>query len=149
MLSNAILLATKAHFGQYDRGGKPYILHSLVVLHKLRSNDEELQAGAVLHDVVEDTGTTYKDLRDAGMSERVVDMVRGVTKVPGETPEEYEERVLANYDSMRIKEADLQHNSDIRRLKGVTEKDVARTVKYQKFFTKIRDRRAEIEKVNQ
>ena len=35
------------------------------------------------------------------------------------------------------KKADLTDNSDIRRLKGITEKDIERTVKYQRFYMEI------------
>jgi (p)ppGpp synthase/HD superfamily hydrolase len=40
MLSKAILLATNAHAGQFDKGGNPYILHPLTVMHKLKTSDE-------------------------------------------------------------------------------------------------------------
>jgi len=41
---------------------------------------------------------------------------------------------------MRVKMADLRHNTDIRRLKGVTEKDIARIAKYQMFYMEIKAR---------
>lgn len=88
MLSKAILIATNAHHGQFDRGGNPYILHPLKVLHYLNSNDEELMCIAVLHDVIEDSDVTYKDLVNAGMSVRVIAGVKALTKVPGQTYEE-------------------------------------------------------------
>ena len=40
MLSSMIMLATEAHDGQFDKGGRPYILHSLTVMHKLRTEDD-------------------------------------------------------------------------------------------------------------
>jgi (p)ppGpp synthase/HD superfamily hydrolase len=52
-------------------------------------SDEELMAIGLLHDVIEDTKVTYKDLRDAGMTERVIDGIRGMTKLPGQTLDEY------------------------------------------------------------
>ena len=50
---------------------------------------------------------------------------------------EYKETVFSNYDSMRVKMADLTHNSDIRRLKGITEKDRARMAKYHEFYMEL------------
>jgi hypothetical protein len=50
--------------------------------------------------------------------------------------------VFANRDAMLVKRADLRHNSDIRRLKGVTEKDIARVAKYHLFYTEIEARLA-------
>jgi len=38
---------------------------------------------------------------------------------------------------MLVKKEDLRHNSDIRRLKGITEKDIARMVKYHTFYMEI------------
>jgi (p)ppGpp synthase/HD superfamily hydrolase len=137
MLGRMLVLVTNAHAGQYDRGGQPYILHPLKVMHYLRSEDEQLQCIALGHDVVEDTHVTYRDLREAGMSERVIAGIQVLTKLPGETLEEYKLRVFANPDAMRVKQADLRHNSDIRRLKGVTEKDIARTARYHEFYVEI------------
>ncbi len=144
MLSKAILIATNAHHGQFDRGGNPYILHPLKVLHYLNSNDEELMCIAVLHDVIEDSDVTYKDLVNAGMSGRVIAGVKALTKVPGQTYEEYKQEVFDNIDAMQVKQKDLRHNTDIRRLKGVTEKDIARMVKYQTFYVEIEAKLAEL-----
>jgi hypothetical protein len=71
------------------------------------------------------------------MSDRVIAGVRALTKVPGETLDEYKARVFANSDAMMVKKSDLRHNSDLRRLKGVSEKDVARTAKYMQFYAEI------------
>ena len=140
MLNTMLVIATNAHAGQFDRGGNPYILHPLKVMHYLKSTDEELMCMALGHDVIEDTSVTYKDLRDAGVSERVIAGIRALTKKPGETLEEYKAGVFASEDAMRVKMADLRHNTDIRRLKGVTEKDIARMAKYHLFYSEIKVR---------
>ena len=140
MLGQALVLATNAHAGQFDKGGSPYILHPLKVLHYLKTDDEELQCIAILHDVVEDTPTTYRELREAGMSERVIEGIRALTKQPGQTLEEYKEGVFANPDAMRVKMCDLRHNTDVRRLKGVTEKDIARMARYHEFYMELKVR---------
>ena len=57
-----------------------------------------------------------------------------MTKVPGETLEEYKVRVKSNSDARKVKKADLLHNSDLRRLKGVTPKDLERIIKYTQFY---------------
>jgi guanosine-3',5'-bis(diphosphate) 3'-pyrophosphohydrolase len=142
MLDKMLVIATNAHAGQFDRGGSPYILHPLRVMSFLKVDDEELQCIALGHDVIEDTSVTYKDLRDSGISERVITGIRALTKVPGETLDEYKERVFANPDAMAVKLCDLRHNTDIRRLKGVTEKDVARMAKYHTFYVELMARLA-------
>ncbi len=146
LLDKAIVIATNAHHGQFDKGGKPYILHPLAVMNMLATEDEELMAIGLLHDVIEDTKVTYKDLRDAGMTERVIDGIRGMTKLPGQTLEEYKEQVFDNIDTMKTKACDLRHNSDFRRLKGVSEKDIERMAKYQVFYFQIQQKLNEVEK---
>ena len=137
MLSKAILLATNAHAGQFDKGGNPYILHPLTVMHKLKTSDEELQCIAVLHDVVEDTNTTWGDLAEAGMSDRVILGVAALTKQRGQSLVEYKSAIFGNKDAMLVKLEDLRTNSDLRRLKGISEKDIARTAKYMVFYSEI------------
>jgi len=138
MLATMLVIVTNAHDGQFDKGGAPYILHPLKVMHYLKTDDEELMCIALGHDVIEDTKVTYKELRDAGISERVILGIRAMTKQPGQTLEEYKEQIFASPDAMKVKMADLRHNSDIRRLKGVTEKDIARMAKYHAFYLEIK-----------
>ncbi len=125
-LATAISLAAHHHCNQSDKSGKPYILHTLKVMHYLKTEDYELMAIAVLHDIIEDTDCLYRDLHAAGLSERVVFGVQAMTKLPGQTPDEYMAQLKDNVDACHVKLADLRHNSDIRRLKGLTEKDFKR-----------------------
>ena len=146
LLGKMIVLATNAHAGQYDRGGNPYILHPIRVMSYLKTDDEELQCIALGHDVIEDTDTTYADLRAAGMTERIITGIKALTKQPGETYDEYKQNVFGNVDAMRVKLCDLRHNTDIRRLKGVSERDLERMAKYQRFYLEIQSRLRELDK---
>ena len=137
MLDKMLLIATNAHHGQFDKGGAPYILHPLRVMSFLKTNDEELQCIALGHDIIEDTKVTYQDLTEAGISPRIQAGIRALTKLPGQTLQEYKEQVFANPDAMRVKLCDLRHNTDIRRLKGITDKDIARMAKYHEFYLEI------------
>lgn len=83
MLSEAYLFAAKKHKNQRRKNsnGDPYINHPIEVVYLLEeagvSNDHILMAG-VLHDTIEDTNTTYDEIRDKfGMS--VADMVMECT----------------------------------------------------------------------
>lgn len=136
-LAKIIAIAAQAHSGQFDKGGKPYITHTLAVMYLLNSHDNELNAIAVGHDLFEDTKVTAQDLRDAGISERVISGIFSLTKQNGESYDEYVAKVMGSVDAMRVKCADLTHNSDIRRLKGVTEKDIDRIVKYHRLYLKL------------
>ena len=109
-------------------------------MHYLKTEDEELQCIALGHDIIEDTKVTYADLRGQGFTHRVIEGIRCLTKVPGETYEEYKFRVFSNEDAMRVKLCDLRHNTDVRRLKGVTDKDIARMAKYHLFYMEIQAR---------
>lgn len=152
MLAKMLVIVTNAHAGQFDKGGNPYILHPLKVMHYLKTDDEELMCIGLGHDLMEDCSgkkifvggqekvVSYAMLREEGMSERVINGIRGLTKLPGQTYEEYKEGVFASTDCMRTKSADLRHNSDIRRLKGVSEKDIARIAKYMQFYSEIQTR---------
>ena len=140
MLAKMLVIVTNAHDGQFDKGGQPYILHPLKVMHYLKSDDEELMCMALGHDVIEDTSVTYEDLRQAGISERVIVGIEALTKQKGYSYEDYKKQVFANKDAMKVKMADLRHNSDIRRLKGVSEKDLARVAKYHQFYLEIQSR---------
>ena len=67
VLDKAVVFATKAHCGQYRKGTKiPYILHPLEAasIVSTMTTDPEIIAGAVLHDVVEDTNTTLSDVKE-------------------------------------------------------------------------------------
>lgn len=142
LLGKVLVLATNAHAGQFDKGGKPYILHPLAVMALLNSDDEELQCIALLHDVIEDTKTTWRELEELGCTLRITTAVAALTKMPGQSYDEYKEGVFRNKDAMLVKMADLRHNTDIRRLKGVSQKDIDRLAKYNRFFLELQSRQA-------
>ena len=65
LLDRAIIFAVKAHSGTERRGkGFPYIVHPMeaVAIAATMTNDQELLAAAALHDTVEDTEITLKDV---------------------------------------------------------------------------------------
>src|SRR5262249_48275135 len=76
-IEKAIQIAARAHEGQRDKEGLPYILHALRVMMSVEG--AEAQIVAVLHDVIEDTTVTADDLRGAGFGEEVIAAVLCVT----------------------------------------------------------------------
>lgn len=138
-LDHAIWLATEIHYGQYDKGGNPYILHPLHLMNQLLF-DIELAIIAVLHDVIEDSNgrITLEMLRDYGYSERVLIALDLLTHNPEDDYlTVYIVAIAGNYDTIRVKRKDLEHNSDITRMKNKDElsyKDIERLVKYHKAF---------------
>lgn len=132
-LNDMIAFASTGHIDQYDKGGLPYILHPLHVANAIGYNDEDRACIAVGHDLIEDTFVTYEMLlQHFGL--RIAEGIRCLTKVEGESYEDYKKKVLSNPDSIIVKMQDLLHNSDLKRLKGVTAKDKERQVKYMQFY---------------
>ena len=145
-LGKMIAIAATRHEGQYDKGGNPYILHPLKVMHYTLSEDPEVQMIAVGHDLVEDTDVTLEYLESLGFTDRVIDGIDAVSRrefiIDGEVvledKEVYRERVKQNRDAIIVKMADLRHNTDVRRLKGLTEKDFKRMEDYQRFYAELK-----------
>jgi (p)ppGpp synthase/HD superfamily hydrolase len=131
-LEDAIALACRAHHGQLDKSGKPYILHVLRVA--LKQNDPTARIVAALHDVVEDSLVTIEDLRFAGYGADICDAVDALTRRAGENYEQMLERVAANPIARRVKLADLEDNMDpARRLPGPQEAE--RQQKYSRAYS--------------
>lgn len=138
LLNIACVLAATGHDGQYDKGGSPYLLHVFEVMNILRTDDEELKCIALLHDWIEDdkyTKGTYQKLRENKMTERIITAIRLLTKIPGQTNDEYLEGILTNIDAIRVKKADITHNMDLTRLKGLRDKDFERMKKYTIMYS--------------
>lgn len=132
LTKKAMDLAYKAHAGQTDRGGMPYIFHPIHLAEQMSTEREVCVA--LLHDILEDTTIVPEELRQMGFPDAWVDDIKYLTKAPLETYDEYI-KVLARHDVPRkIKIADLIHNSDLTRLKKVTEKDLERKDKYLKYI---------------
>ena len=129
LLVLAIDVATKAHEGQVDKGGNPYILHPKAVADSL--NDTEDKIVAYLHDVCEDTDTTLDDLINMGFTYRIVSSVRILTKTKDTSYDKYLKQVKKDSNAWHVKMADLKHNMDISRIPHPTKKDFERVEKYK------------------
>jgi guanosine-3',5'-bis(diphosphate) 3'-pyrophosphohydrolase len=128
-LERAIEIAARAHAGQVDKAGAPYILHPLRLM--LAVQGEHQRMAAVLHDVVEDTSVTLEDLQREGFPAAVVDAVRALTKLPGEGRIAAAHRAAADPVARAVKLADVSDNMDLRRIPAPTEKDHARLKEYE------------------
>ena len=66
LMDRAIVFATRAHSGTYRKGTHiPYIVHPIeaAAIVSTMTDDPDMIAAAVLHDVVEDTDTTVEEIR--------------------------------------------------------------------------------------
>ncbi|VJT83693.1 metal dependent phosphohydrolase, HD region [Streptococcus pneumoniae] len=129
MIDIALAIAKKAHAGQVDKAGIDYIQHPLYVASQVKTEQEK--AVALLHDVIEDSDITAADLLASGLSNEVVTAVQILTKKKGQSYQEYLGKVKSNNLARVVKLADLKHNSDLSRLKSVTNTDYERVKKYK------------------
>ena len=122
VVRRAYELGASAHEGQTRRSGEAYIHHPVAVAQILADlrMDHECLAGAILHDTIEDTETTYNSLSEQ-FGPAVADLVDGVTKLDRmkfrtreeATAESFRKMLLAMSRDLRvlfIKLADRLHN---------------------------------------
>ena len=134
-LGRAISIAGNAFENVNDKGGQPYILHCLWVMNKVRHLGHDFMIVAIFHDLVEDTNWTIEDLRNEGFNESVLYSIDTISKKVGVKYLDYIEGVAINPMARAVKLADLQHNSDITRLKDLTKASKDRTFKYHQAYT--------------
>lgn len=138
LLNEAIALASMAHIGQVDKGGKNYILHPIKVMMLLQSEDE--QVAGVLHDIVEDSEFTMETLKDyfekrgLRISENTLSGIDAVTHRKGECYSDYLDRIKKDPIGRKVKLADLTDNMNIKRIENPTDIDYKRLEKYKKAF---------------
>jgi len=129
----AISIVAKAFKDKLDKGGQPYILHCLRVAEKQTSVTRKIIG--VLHDLVEDTDWEFEDLEKKGFGLSIIVPLKLLTHDNvAQTYEEYIEAISTNEDARAVKLADLEDNSQITRLKGLTKADFARVEKYHKAY---------------
>ena len=138
-IEKALQIAARAHEGQKDKEGHPYILHPLRVMNAVE--DEPSKIVAVFHDVIEDTPVTAEELRREGFDEAVIAAVECLTHRKGESYADYVVRCKGNVIARRVKLADLEDNARPSRAllrPDKIESDLARLRKYfltYKFLT--------------
>ena len=139
-LDKMIAIVAVAFQGDFDKGGKPYILHLMRVANKMPKHDYKAQMVAWGHDLMEDKPDwTPVRLRDEGFHPKVIGALMLLDHVKGYPYMSYVEALASDPLARMVKMADLEDNSDITRLKGVSDKDLARLAKYNKAYAFLRD----------
>ncbi len=103
-------LAEKAFEGKVDPKGQPYLNHSIRVMEKM--DTEEEKTVAMLHDIVEDTDTTLRDLQNAGFPREVLEAVEQLTKKLNMTYFDYIEDIASSELAKKVKLAEIDDNMD-------------------------------------
>ena len=134
-LEDAILLAIKAHKGQVDKRGEPYILHPLAVM--LEGKNEKERIVGVLHDVLEDTRVTVVRLRMLGYCKEILDALKILTKRPNEEDDYFSfiGRIIKSGNELArvVKIRDIENNTKESRFpQNPSERDFNRRDKYEK-----------------
>ena len=115
LTAKAMQIAYDAHHGQVDKAGMPYIFHPM---HLAEAMDDEITCCvALLHDTVEDTDITFADL-EAIFPKDVLDALKLLTHREGTDYFEYVRSIRENPVAVKVKLADIAHNSDQSRLTG-------------------------------
>lgn len=130
MTKTAMKLCFHAHKDQVDKSGMPYVFHPFHLAEQM--SDEETTVVALLHDVVEDTDYTIRDLRSLVFPDIVLYAISLMTHDKAVPYMEYVEKIKKNRSAAVVKCADLIHNSDLSRLDTVDEKALQRVRKYKK-----------------
>lgn len=137
LLEKALKIATKAHEGQTDKAGAPYIFHPIRVSNRCSTDEERITA--LLHDTIEDTEVTAEYLLMEGFPRNIVDAILSVTRNENESYEDFIKRSRLNPTGRQVKLHDLEDNMDITRLNELTEKDVYRLNKYLKAYRYLKE----------
>lgn len=130
MTKKALKLSFEAHKEQIDKSGMPYVYHPFHLAEQM--TDEYTTVVALLHDVVEDTDYTIADLISMGYPVEVTDAIALMTHDKSVPYMDYVAEIAKNPIAKEIKLADLRHNSDLKRLDNITQKDLDRAEKYKK-----------------
>lgn len=145
-LSRAILFAATAHADQEDRAGRPYILHPLWVMRKVAHLGDDYAVLGVCHDAVEDQFSNYHERGFVSFREAVtndpdilLDLRLLTHDKKAKSYTEYIKGIKSSRRATEVKKRDLEHNSAIIRLKGITAKDLARIQKYHASYLYLND----------
>ncbi|MCX7205939.1 MAG: bifunctional (p)ppGpp synthetase/guanosine-3',5'-bis(diphosphate) 3'-pyrophosphohydrolase [Proteobacteria bacterium] len=102
-LAGAFCFADASHRGQVRRSGEPYISHPLAVATILTQwkLDAQALAGALLHDVMEDSGVTKLELTEK-FGKTVAELVDGMSKIDKLEFQSKEEAQAENFRKMLL-----------------------------------------------
>jgi len=101
LLEKAYVFSAKVHQGQVRRSGAPYLIHPLEVagiLTKMKLDVAAVATG-LLHDTIEDTLTTFEEIKEH-FGDEIAQLVDGVTKISQISFQTHEERQAENFRKM-------------------------------------------------
>lgn len=144
IVNKAKNFSKKAHKGQYRKGNKqPYFNHpkAVYLIAKGVTKDRNILASCYLHDTIEDTSTTYKDLIKT-FNKEIADIVKAVSEDKNIEDwhlrkVKYLKNVFSNEKAVIVAWADKMHNaSDLSTVKDPTvfNTSIKEKIKFYKDF---------------
>ena len=130
LTKKAMKLCFDAHKEQVDKSGMPYVFHPFHLAEQM--TDEVTTVVALLHDIVEDTNTTFEDLEKYGFGEDIITALKLLTHNDDTPYMDYVAEIKTSKTATVVKLAELRHNSDLTRLDVIDEKALKRKEKYEK-----------------
>lgn len=108
---NVIEYVKQKHSGQTRKQGTPYYLHPVAVSKILKDKgfDTEYQIAGLFHDLLEDTDTTFREIKNIS-NRHIAVAVLLVTKEPDYIKGSYYRRIKKNDMARMVKLADRVHN---------------------------------------
>ena len=119
-------LAHRAHAGQVDKAGRPYIEHVARVAAAV-SDDPDAEAVAWLHDVLEDCDLEFRsEAVDVANELALCVELFAITRGKGQSATSYYAGMMHLPTAIRVKLADVADNADEARLSLLDDKTAAR-----------------------
>lgn len=129
-IKKAIKFMYKKHQNQIDKGNIPYIFHPWHIAEQLE--EEKRIVVALLHDILEDTNTSVKELEKENFDNEIIEALILLKHDKNIDYFQYIKNLSKNEIAKDVKIVDLKHNLDLSRLDKVSEKDLKRVEKYKK-----------------
>lgn len=135
----ALAIVSYSFAGKFDKSGEPYIKHLREVADTVTvlGPNQETKTIALLHDILEDCPEWNEKSLGAFFSKNIIEAVMLLTKKPGQSYEDYIEKIATSSWATAVKVADLKHNMDITRLKKLNDVDFVRLEKYHTAFRRL------------
>ena len=109
LVEKAAQLCLQYHAGQVDKQGEPYFLHPFRVMMKCQTDEERIVA--LLHDIIEDTDYTIKEIRNI-FGDKIANSLIFISRGQGEKYFDYIDRLSKDSLAIAVKLKDLEDNLD-------------------------------------
>lgn len=119
-LEKAIIIATKAHSSQVDKGGHLYILHPLSVMMNIETNVEKKSQCYMISEL------TLNDLESEGFGYDVLTPLGILAKGEGVSYYEYIKQIAENNVARNVKIQNIRNNMDLSRIENLSKRDFER-----------------------